>query len=296
MKVFAAVLLLGAILPLASAVHPFFFSWRRGITADQSVKKIHSHNDYWRKTPLVDALRLGVQSVEADVWKVSETLYVGHDLHSLSESRTFDSLYVQPLLKYLDRTNKRSPLLPVGLQPAGLFDTNCSATLYLFVDIKTGPADTAKSIRRELAPLRRRGWLTTLREDGVLVPAPVTVVLTGNLPESDTLFTPSGARDMFFDADLAASDNSPYDARLTPFASCDLQSLVGEITQVDGLSAAQIKTVTDRVRHMHSYGVQTRVWGIPEWPITLRNNIWHQLYSAGNDFLCTDAIESAAEF
>ena len=31
-------------------------------------KGVHSHNDYWRDTPLYTALANGVQSIEADVW------------------------------------------------------------------------------------------------------------------------------------------------------------------------------------------------------------------------------------
>jgi hypothetical protein len=40
-------------------------------------KPIHSHNDYWRDVPFYSALSVGAFSVEADVWLLNDTLYVG---------------------------------------------------------------------------------------------------------------------------------------------------------------------------------------------------------------------------
>lgn len=65
----------------------------------------HSHNDYWRKHPLFDALSWGCTSVEADVWHFDdeEELFVGHNTASLTHTRTFRSLYVDPIVEMLDR-------------------------------------------------------------------------------------------------------------------------------------------------------------------------------------------------
>lgn len=65
----------------------------------------HSHNDYWRRVPLFDAIHAGCISVEADVWlfKDREDLYVGHDTASLSPERTFASLYISPVVELLDK-------------------------------------------------------------------------------------------------------------------------------------------------------------------------------------------------
>jgi len=40
----------------------------------------HSHNDYERGCPLVDALDHGFTSIEADVLYIYGRLYVGHDM------------------------------------------------------------------------------------------------------------------------------------------------------------------------------------------------------------------------
>lgn len=65
----------------------------------------HSHNDYWRRVPLLDAIHAGCISVEADVWlfKDREELYVGHGTSSLTRERTFNSLYINPLVDLLDK-------------------------------------------------------------------------------------------------------------------------------------------------------------------------------------------------
>jgi hypothetical protein len=64
----------------------------------------HSHNDYWRRVPLFDAIHAGCISVEADVWlfKERDELYVGHGTASLTPGRTFASLYINPLVELLD--------------------------------------------------------------------------------------------------------------------------------------------------------------------------------------------------
>ena len=65
----------------------------------------HSHNDYWRRVPLLEAIRFGCTSVEADVWLFEghEELYVGHNTASLTPNRTFTNLYVDPLVELLDK-------------------------------------------------------------------------------------------------------------------------------------------------------------------------------------------------
>ena len=37
----------------------------------------HSHNDYWRRVPVFDAIHWGCTGIEADVWLFDDELYVG---------------------------------------------------------------------------------------------------------------------------------------------------------------------------------------------------------------------------
>ena len=82
-------------------------------------KGIHSHNDYWRDVPLYTALSYGVISVEADVWLVNGTLYIGHEIQALTPNRTFDGLYIEPLVQILTNSNPITPFTQmVKLAPA----------------------------------------------------------------------------------------------------------------------------------------------------------------------------------
>jgi hypothetical protein len=58
---------------------------------------------------LYSALSYGVISVEADVWLINGTLYIGHELESLTPDRTFDGMYVQPLVNILNLQNPITP-------------------------------------------------------------------------------------------------------------------------------------------------------------------------------------------
>jgi hypothetical protein len=54
-------------------------------------------------------LSFGVASIEADVWLVDGTLMIGHERAALTKARTFDSLYVQPLLTIINNANPKDP-------------------------------------------------------------------------------------------------------------------------------------------------------------------------------------------
>lgn len=107
-------------------------------------KAIHSHNDYWRDVPLLTAISLDVASVEADVWLVNKTLYVGHEEAALTKDRTLNSLYIQPLLNVLDLQNPHTDFNNVT-SVNGVFDTSSGTALQLFIDIKTNGKEKSPS-------------------------------------------------------------------------------------------------------------------------------------------------------
>lgn len=63
----------------------------------------HSHNDYWRARPLLDALAVGCTSVEADVWLIDDQLYIGHRLGSVDRNKSLRRMYLDPLLESWNR-------------------------------------------------------------------------------------------------------------------------------------------------------------------------------------------------
>lgn len=80
----------------------------------------HSHNDYWRRVPLFEAIHYGCTGVEADVWLFDDELFVGHNLGSLTKNRTLRKMYIDPLLDILDHQNPSTPFNNSSRQ--GVFD------------------------------------------------------------------------------------------------------------------------------------------------------------------------------
>ncbi|KAL9581009.1 MAG: hypothetical protein Q9203_006078, partial [Teloschistes exilis] len=66
-------------------------NWPNQFTHDVNPIPCHSHNDYWRRVPLYDALAGGCTGVEADIWfdaTKPDDLFVGHNKKSLTPART----------------------------------------------------------------------------------------------------------------------------------------------------------------------------------------------------------------
>jgi len=76
------------------------------ITRDVTPIHCHSHNDYWRKTPLFEALHYGCTGTEADVYLIGHKLYVGHDKASVVPEKTLKSMYLDPILAMLEYQNQ----------------------------------------------------------------------------------------------------------------------------------------------------------------------------------------------
>jgi alkaline phosphatase len=59
----------------------------------------HSHNDYTRNNPFKQAYGLGFGSIEVDLFLKDGELYVAHDPHEITKDRTFNKLYLEPILE-----------------------------------------------------------------------------------------------------------------------------------------------------------------------------------------------------
>ncbi|OBZ79258.1 Altered inheritance of mitochondria protein 6 [Grifola frondosa] len=232
-------------------------------------KAIHSHNDYWRDVPLLTALSFGVASVEADVWLINKTLFVGHESAALTPDRTLDSLYIQPLLEILGKQNPKDKFTTGSTQANGVFDTAGDQTLQLLVDIKTDGVEALPFILAAFQPLREAGYLTTFSN--------------GTLTQISKALSP---RDYFFDAPLMQltdpSLNTTWDPTLSPLASTDYAEAVGW-SGIGNISDAQRANIT-------------KFWDTPAWPIHARTNVWRELLNGGADWLNADDLKAASEF
>ncbi|KAK0735630.1 hypothetical protein B0T21DRAFT_412241 [Apiosordaria backusii] len=262
----------------------------------------HSHNDYWRRVPLFDALYAGCTGVEADVWLFNNDLLVGHDLASLQVNRTFQSLYVNPLVTILERQNPKTPFYNGTLN--GVFDVDPDQTLVLLVDLKTPGHATWPHVLRQLDPLREKGWLS-FHQDGKFHKRPITVVGTGNTPfeliltppypsPSNSTFEPQ--RDAFFDAPLdKLSPESPYNSSNSYYASVSFFRSIGITQWWKGgePTAGQLAKIRSHIASAHERGLVARYWELPAWPIHVRNKIWEVLVGEGMDMLNVDDLQGA---
>jgi len=252
----------------------------------------HSHNDYWRKVPFFSAVHAGCIGVEADVWWLNGDLLVGHDLAALQPNRTFQSLYVNPIVELLERNNPDTDFY--SEQRRGIFDTDPTQTLILLVDLKTGSAETWPWVMKQLQPLRERGWLT-FYEDGKVHERQVTVVGTGNLG-FEMIISNSTYRDAFFDAPLDKLENSGFNSTNSYYASVSFWDTIGNVWFRGGQpSPDQLAKIRAHIKEAHARGLRSRYWELPPWPIHTRNRVWQILVQEGIDLLNVDDLEGATK-
>ncbi|TAQ90208.1 hypothetical protein B7494_g1506 [Chlorociboria aeruginascens] len=257
-------------------------------------KGIHSHNDYWRDVPFYTALSVGAVSTEADVWLYGDKLYVGHEQGALTVNRTFESLYINPILDVLKRQNPSNSSFLTSPTYNGVFDTSGGQTLYLFVDLKTDGPTTWPAVVKALQPLRSAGFLSTVNGT-TFTSGAVTVIGTGNTPLN--LVQPITNRDYFWDAPIPTL-NSTYSNitnLVSPIASTDFAANFGPVLGTS-LNSTQLDLLRAQVETAHAKGIALRYWDQPGWPISTRNGIWRQLTEEGVDLINADDVVAAAGF
>ncbi len=178
------------------------------LTTDVQPVMCHSHNDYWRREPLYQAIRLGCTGVEADLWFLNNELNVAHTALGIRENRTLQTLYLNPIMEILDRKN----IVPDILAPedydhnerVGVFDTRPKQSLVLLVDFKNEPEETWNRLVSLLTPFHDKRYLTFFNGMDV-IDGPLTIVASGKAPFNRVIEN-STYRNVFYDAPLGDLD------------------------------------------------------------------------------------------
>ncbi|MBE7182551.1 MAG: hypothetical protein INR71_15325 [Terriglobus roseus] len=285
-------------------------------TRDVTPIPCHSHNDYWRKRPLYDALHYGCTGVEADVWTFPSdpALYVGHSASALTKNRTFTAMYVDPIADILDAMNNRTAFPSSRTTPRGVFDEDPDQALVLLVDFKNGDKDIFEMVFAQTQRLRDADYLT--HWDGhKVVERPVTIVGTGNTP-FDMIVSNTTYRSIFFDAPLSqlalssadadagatqhgqgtigVSADSKFDASNSYYASINFRAAFGSRFW-HRFSDKQLRTLRAQVAGAKRAGLKARYWGAPGWPIAERNAIWKLLWEEDVGVLNADDLLSVSK-
>ncbi|CCH42844.1 hypothetical protein BN7_2389 [Wickerhamomyces ciferrii] len=281
---------------------------------DQNVLPVHSHNDYWRKTPLFEALRLGISSVEADVWGFPndhdsyQELYVGHKKLSLSKYKTLNSLYLSNIEALLDDVNSKvsvdqqqgtdatNDTLANGLQ--GVFYNDPSKSLDLIIDIKTNGNDTLPLILKNLKPLISKNYLSYYNTTSEKFnKGPLTITISGNIPFEK--IQEQNIRYTFIDAPLNDPDFSEkFNSTNSIYGSSSLEKITGSKSALgfNGLDDDQKTKIKEVIDIAHAQNIKTRIWDTPNWPVSVRNSVWKDLLELGVDLLNADDLKGAVMF
>ncbi|CAN5626503.1 phosphatidylinositol-specific phospholipase C/glycerophosphodiester phosphodiesterase family protein [soil metagenome] len=225
----------------------------------------HSHNDYNRPRPLLDALDAGVKSVEADVFLKNGDLFVSHDESGIKAGNTLKAMYLDPL-------KARADSLP--------------GELWLLVDIKKEGEAVYAKLAEQLESYRP--MLTSFSmKDGVSIRS-VRVILSGDRPLQTV--RKLDERLVFLDGRLTDLDPNFTDAQLYPLISDDWATNFvwrgkGEIPFGD---EAKLRLIVERA---HKQKQKVRFWDTPE-----NENVWRTLRKDGVDLIGTDDLAKLKAF
>ncbi|KAG7809297.1 hypothetical protein KL921_003294 [Ogataea angusta] len=269
------------------------------LTHDVIIKPIHSHNDEWRRHPLVDALKAGANSVEADCFyfpEDPETIYVGHNTVFLKKERNIDSLYLDHLYNMLEEVNVNNDTS----RKNGIFYTSPETTTYFYIDVKNNGVQLLEVLEKKLERFLAKGYLTTYdAEEDEFREGPLTVIVTGDYPydhisSQKLLYT-------FIDAPLKdlvdPKKASLYPAnKISIFSSASLSELTGShkaLSLFDGLSAHQLADLEKYISAAHKLGLKTRIWDTPKFTKSIKHTVWKQIIALGSDYLNADELKEA---
>ena len=222
---------------------------------------IHSHNDYHKPLPLINALNNKAFSVEADVYLVNNELRVAHERKELPGAPLLQSLYLQPIIelfkKHQGRISNDKDYAPV-----------------LMIDIKDNGGIVIAELIKLLSPHR------SVFDRSVSKRA-IQIVISGDRsPISKWSTYPAY---IFFDGRPYENYDSITLKRVA-FISDSYTSYASSKDSVE----LNIKKLSQKV---HSKNKLLRLWAIPDDPES-----WNRLYKMGVDVINTDKVDECRKY
>lgn len=83
-----------------------------------------------------------------------------------------------------------------------------------------------------------------------------------------------------------------YDITNSYYASTSFTRSIGRVWG-SRLTQEQLQLIRSQIRGAHQQGLKVRYWSLPQWPIGLRNHVWHVLIREGVDMLNVDDLRYA---
>jgi hypothetical protein len=224
----------------------------------------HSHNDYAHPRPLLDALDQGFCSVEADIFLVDGELLVGHNRLELTNTRTLQALYLDPLR---DRVVKNSGTV----YPSG-------PPFSLLIDLKTDWHDLYPALAKVLAGYSN--ILTEFHTSGK-TPRAITVILSGN--RSREMFATTPVRFAAYDGELSDLDGS-LGPDMIPWISANW-AMTFKWRARGEFPPEEKRKLEEFSAKAAKQGRRLRFWGAPD-----KSDFWKALRDAKVDLINTDDL------
>jgi len=231
-----------------------------------------AHNDYFHERPLFDALDNGYTYIEADVFLKDGKLIVAHLNPYFKESRTLENLYLKPLAKRV-ADNK------------GVVYKGYTNELTLMIDIKSN-ADQTYLVLKKL--LRQYDTMLSSYQNGVFIPGPVKIVISGNKPVKAV--ASETERLSFIDGDLREISLQPIASHIYAMASCKYSTLLNWKGN-GNMSLPEKQRLKWFIAAAHKAGKKVRLWASPE-----NSMVWRELLNCGVDLINTDKLSLLKEF
>jgi len=224
---------------------------------------IFAHNDYVHATPFHISYQWQVGYIEADIFLKDSALLVAHTAEEVTQSRTLDSLYLQPLQQHIAQNKGHAYL-------------DSLATLTLMIDIKTEGSTTLRLLQNLLTKYPQLVACKTLR-----------ILISGNVPEPATWH--HYASFIYFDGRPGVHYTESQLKRIG-LISADFKTF-SSWNGVGTMKVADRNRISALITDVHHRGKKIRFWGTPDTAVA-----WRQFMSLGIDVLNTDHVQALAEF
>lgn len=231
-----------------------------------------SHNDYAHERPLMEALELGFNCVEADCYLVDGRMVVAHDLpEDTAAYRNLEDLYLNPLFERI-RSN------------GGSVYAGADRPFMLMIDIKRDGDNFYNHLRPVLE--ENASMFTSVDTLGNVTQGPILLFFSGSRP-LETLPMQKTTRYAFLDGKFSDMGNG-NPASLMPVVSDNYQSFLswngeGEMPQ------DQLDILNDLITRAHNEGKMIRFWGAPDTEAWTRTQL-----AAGVDIIGVDNLPALA--
>lgn len=229
--------------------------------------KVHSHNDYLQKRPLISAYEAKADQIEADIFLVGDSLIVAHSKKEINLDNTLNKLYLNPIALLFKQYNNK-------------VSSDKKYTFSLMIDVKENWDLVYPVLKREI---EKYGGLFNRPENKYAI----QVVISGARPADSTFHTYPNW--LFFDGlpniSYAKKDLKRVTMISDNFASYSKWKGSGDISDEDKQKLEKIVIQAKQLKK------PVRFWGAPD-----TKDSWVTQLSIGSTIINTDKVEQVKYF